>query len=196
MGTRESFETSIEGRITFDAMVFLIKLGEKKLSSYTLNSVCEEYLKERKVFLFFFFSLFSFHGKILKSGMGVKKQEDVPHTQISVLQNGTDADRGKLAKYCFKDSKLPVMLMNKLSMFHTVSELSRVTGIPFSYVMSRGQQVFSPTFSWLFPRKTKQKKTKNTRKYVTTTGSRHNTNYAYHACSWNQVAVHSIWKRR
>ena len=52
-----------------------------KLSSYSLNSVCAEFL-------------------------GMQK-EDVHHSIISELQQGTDEDRRRLAVYCLKDSSVP-----------------------------------------------------------------------------------------
>ena len=60
-----------------------------KLSSYSLNSVCAEFL-------------------------GMQK-EDVHHSIISELQQGTDEDRRRLAVYCIKDSYLVIRLMWKLA---------------------------------------------------------------------------------
>jgi len=49
---------------------------EHKLRSYTLNSVCAEFLGEQK--------------------------EDVHHSVITELQNGTPESRRRLAVYCLK----------------------------------------------------------------------------------------------
>jgi hypothetical protein len=38
-------------------------------------------------------------------------QQDVHHSIISDLQNGTDEDRRRLAVYCIKDALLPMKLM-------------------------------------------------------------------------------------
>ena len=46
VGTRESKEINIEGRVQFD--VFQILQRDYKLSSYTLNSVCAHFLGEQK----------------------------------------------------------------------------------------------------------------------------------------------------
>jgi hypothetical protein len=42
-------------------------------------------------------------------------QEDVHHSIISDLQQGSDEDRRRLAVYCLKDAHLPLLLMDKLS---------------------------------------------------------------------------------
>ena len=86
-----------------------------KLSSYSLNSVCAEFLGQQK--------------------------EDVHHSIISDLQNGTDEDRHRLAVYCLKDALLPQRLMDKLSVFVNYVEMARVTGVPMSFLISRGQQI-------------------------------------------------------
>jgi DNA polymerase delta subunit 1 len=86
-----------------------------KLSSYTLNAVCAEFLGQQK--------------------------EDVHHSIISDLQNGSDEDRHRLAVYCLKDALLPQRLMDKLSVMVNYVEMARVTGVPMSFLISRGQQI-------------------------------------------------------
>ena len=49
--------------------------------------------------------------------------------------------RRRLAVYCIKDAYLPLRLMNKLLCVFNYVEMSRVTGVPFSYLLSRGQQI-------------------------------------------------------
>ena len=56
---------------------------ESQAFSYSLNNVSAEFLGQQK--------------------------EDVHHSIISDLQNGSDADRHRLAVYCLKDS-LPIRL--------------------------------------------------------------------------------------
>ena len=80
-----------------------------------MNSVSAEFLKEQK--------------------------EDVPHTIISTLQDGNETTRRRLAIYCIKDSYLPLKLMEKLMSFYNYTEMARVTGVPFSYLLRRGQQI-------------------------------------------------------
>lgn len=112
-GKRQNVETTIDGRVIFDMLPYMQR--NHKLSSYSLNSVCAEYLGQQK--------------------------EDVHHSIISDLQNGSDEDRHRLAVYCLKDSLLPQRLMDKLSVLVNYIEMARVTGVPVSFLISRGQQI-------------------------------------------------------
>jgi DNA polymerase delta subunit 1 len=112
-GKRNNIDTTVEGRVIFDMLPYMQK--NHKLSSYTLNSVCAEYLGQQK--------------------------EDVHHSIISDLQNGSDEDRHRLAVYCVKDALLPQQLMDKLSVLVNYIEMARVTGVPVSFLISRGQQI-------------------------------------------------------
>ena len=112
-GRRANMETTIEGRVIFDMLPYMQR--NHKLSSYSLNSVCSEFLGQQK--------------------------EDVHHSIISDLQDGTDEDRHRLAVYCLKDAKLPLLLMEKLSVLINYVEMARVTGVPMSFLISRGQQI-------------------------------------------------------
>jgi DNA polymerase delta subunit 1 len=112
-GKRANVETTIDGRVVFDMLPYMQR--NHKLSSYTLNSVCAEFLGQQK--------------------------EDVHHSIISDLQNGSDEDRHRLAVYCLKDALLPQRLMDKLSVLVNYIEMARVTGVPVSFLISRGQQI-------------------------------------------------------
>lgn len=112
-GKRESKETSIDGRVQLDLLQVIQR--DHKLSSYTLNNVSAHFLGEQK--------------------------EDVHHTMIPVLYDGTDSDRARLARYCFKDAYLPQRLLDKLMILYNFVEMSRVTGVPMDYLTSRGQQI-------------------------------------------------------
>lgn len=112
-GRRSNVETTVEGRVIFDMLPYMQR--NHKLSSYTLNSVCSEYLGQQK--------------------------EDVHHSIISDLQNGSDEDRHRLAVYCLKDALLPQKLMDKLSVLVNYVEMARVTGVPVSFLIARGQQI-------------------------------------------------------
>ena len=112
-GKRENIETTVNGRVIFDVLPYMQR--NHKLSSYSLNSVSAEFLGQQK--------------------------EDVHHSMISDLQNGSDADRRRLAVYCLKDSLLPMLLLNKLSIIVNYVEMARVTGVPLSYLLTRGQQI-------------------------------------------------------
>lgn len=103
----------LDGRIIFD--IFQVMQRDYKLRSYSLNSVCAHFLGEQK--------------------------EDVPHNIISDLFDANEETRRRLAVYCLKDAYLPQRLVDKLMCIFNYTEMSRVTGIPFNYILSRGQQV-------------------------------------------------------
>jgi len=73
-GQRDSKETTLDGRLQLDILQLMQR--EYKLRSYTLNSVCAQFLGEQK--------------------------EDVHHSVITELQNGTPESRRRLAVYCLK----------------------------------------------------------------------------------------------
>jgi DNA polymerase delta subunit 1 len=112
-GKRENKATGVDGRVTFDVFQFLQR--EYKLSSYTLNAVSAHFLNEQK--------------------------EDVHHSIITTLQNGTDETRRRLAIYCLKDAYLPLRLLDQLMGLYNYIEMSRVTGVPLDSLLSRGQQI-------------------------------------------------------
>lgn len=112
-GTSENKVVNIDGRMQLDMLQFLRR--EHKLRSYTLNSVSAHFLGEQK--------------------------EDVHYSIITDLQNGTAESRRRLAVYCLKDAYLPMRLMDKLMCLVNYTEMARVTGVPFSYLLSRGQQI-------------------------------------------------------
>ena len=73
-GTHDYKDITIDGRIQFDLLTAITR--DHKLSSYSLNAVSSHFLGEQK--------------------------EDVHHSIISQLQNGTDESRRRLAVYCLK----------------------------------------------------------------------------------------------
>ncbi|KAK1770288.1 putative dna polymerase [Phialemonium atrogriseum] len=113
MGNRDTKVTNTNGRLQLDLLQLVQR--DYQLRSYTLNSVCSHFLGEQK--------------------------EDVHHTMITELFNGTPESRRRLALYCLKDAYLPQRLMDKLSCLENYTEMARVTGVPFNYLLSRGQQV-------------------------------------------------------
>jgi DNA polymerase delta subunit 1 len=113
LGTRETKETHIEGRVQMDMLQII--LTEAKLPSYTLNSVSQHFLNKQK--------------------------EEVHHSMINRLHEKDEFTRRKLATYCLKDAYLALELMNKLLSVYNATELARVTGVPASYIFKRGQQV-------------------------------------------------------
>lgn len=112
-GSRESKEWTIDGRVVFD--MYQVILTNHKLSSYKLNNVATLFLGQQK--------------------------EDVHHSEITKLFKGTSKDRRRLAIYCCKDAELPLKLMeNQMSLVNYV-EMARVTGVPISFLLTRGQGV-------------------------------------------------------
>ncbi|KAG2195815.1 hypothetical protein INT47_010025 [Mucor saturninus] len=112
-GTRENKSVNLEGRLQLDLLTAIQR--DYKLRSYTLNSVSAEFLGEQK--------------------------EDVHHSIITELQNGNEETRRRLAVYCLKDAFLPLRLMDKLMLLFNYTEMARVTGVPFNYILVRGQQI-------------------------------------------------------
>ncbi|CAH9127494.1 unnamed protein product [Cuscuta epithymum] len=113
LGTRESKEITLEGRVQFDLIQAVQR--DYKLSSYSLNSVSAHFLNEQK--------------------------EDVHHSIISDLQNGNSETRRRLAVYCLKDAYLPQRLLDKLMFIYNYVEMARVTGVPISFLLARGQSI-------------------------------------------------------
>ncbi|KAI0124213.1 DNA polymerase delta catalytic subunit [Xylariales sp. AK1849] len=113
MGNRDTKATNTDGRLQLDLLQLIQR--DYQLRSYTLNSVCSQFLGEQK--------------------------EDVHYTMITELFNGTPESRRRLALYCLKDAYLPQRLMDKLSCLANYTEMARVTGVPFNFLLSRGQQV-------------------------------------------------------
>ena len=60
---------------------------------------------------------------------------------ISELQAGSPETRRRLAVYCLKDAYLPQRLLQKLMCIINYAEMARVTGVPLSYLLTRGQQI-------------------------------------------------------
>ncbi len=70
-----------------------------------------------------------------------EQKEDVHHSVITDLQNGNAQTRRRLAVYCLKDAYLPLRLLEKLMCVINYMEMARVTGVPLSYLQTRGQQI-------------------------------------------------------
>jgi DNA polymerase delta subunit 1 len=113
IGNRDTKATNTNGRLQLDLLQLVQR--DHQLRSYTLNSVCAHFLKEQK--------------------------EDVHHTMITELFNGDANSRRRLAVYCLKDAMLPQRLLDKLLCLVNYTEMARVTGVPFNYLLARGQQV-------------------------------------------------------
>ncbi|KAI5806949.1 DNA polymerase family B-domain-containing protein [Geopyxis carbonaria] len=113
MGNRDTKTTNTNGRLQMDMLQVVQR--DYQLRSYTLNSVSAHFLGEQK--------------------------EDVHYSMITELFNGTSESRRRLAVYCLKDAYLPQRLMDKLTCMANYTEMARVTGVPFMYLLARGQQI-------------------------------------------------------
>lgn len=67
--------------------------------------------------------------------------KDVHHSIISDLQKGNADTRRRLAVYCVKDALLPQNLLDKLMYMYNYVEMARVTGVPISFLLGRGQMI-------------------------------------------------------
>jgi len=112
-GKRDSKEIRIGGRVQLDVLIVITR--DFKLRSYTLNFVAQHFLEEQK--------------------------EDVHHSIITDLYNGSNDQRRRLAVYCLKDAYLPQRLLDKLMCIINYIEMARVTGVPMAFLLTRGQQV-------------------------------------------------------
>ncbi len=113
-GKRESFTVNMHGRVHFDLLEW-IRREYKMLRTYTLNAVSQHFLQDTK--------------------------DDVHHSMIPKLFEGTDEERARLARYCMKDSELLHELSTKLLCMPRLVEMARVTGVDFITLLERGQQI-------------------------------------------------------
>ena len=103
----------LAGRVQLD--IYQVIQRDYKLRSYSLNSVSAHFLGQQK--------------------------EDVQYNIIGTLFHGSDNDRKRLAEYCLKDAQLPFLLLDKLMILVNYIEMARVTGVPLSFLLARGQQI-------------------------------------------------------
>ena len=108
-GTIKSTEMVCAGRSCYDGYMHTRLRERLGLRSYGLNNVAEVVLKKNKV--------------------------DVPHWQIAILQNGTDAERARLTYYCMVDAELPMSILQKRMALENGAEQARVTGIDFAELL-------------------------------------------------------------
>lgn len=68
-------------------------------------------------------------------------KDDVSPQDIFEKQNGSDADRALVAKYCVQDCELCLNLMQKLEIIANNIGMSNVCLVPFSFLFLRGQMI-------------------------------------------------------
>ncbi|KAF5289112.1 hypothetical protein FQA39_LY15214 [Lamprigera yunnana] len=112
-GKRNFKTVNFEGRVAYDMLVVMKR--DFKLRSYTLNNVSKEILGEQK--------------------------EDVHYSIITDLQNGDEQTRRRLAVYCIKDADLPLRILDHVKSFTNDIEMARVTGVPITSLLTKGEQV-------------------------------------------------------
>jgi DNA polymerase elongation subunit (family B) len=113
-GTREQTECVMSGRISLD-MCEWVRREYKSLRTYTLNAVATRFLGDQK--------------------------EDIHHSQIARMWNGTPETRSRLAKYCAKDTRLTHRLDEKLLADVRLISMCRVTKCDLNTVIRRGAQI-------------------------------------------------------
>jgi DNA polymerase delta subunit 1 len=111
-GTKINYIMSMPGRISFDLYVWMQR--EKKFPKYSLNFVAEKILGDKK--------------------------EDVPYYLINSLYRENSTTRARVNKYCVKDTKLPMNIIEKLLIYVNNVEMCRCVGVPFKWLQDNGQQ--------------------------------------------------------
>lgn len=101
------------GRVLID--IFKVVHRDHNLDSYKLDNVAEHFLGLRK--------------------------NDVSPRQIFQLQDGSAADRKKIAEYCIQDCELCNKLMIRLEIIANNMGMSNVCLVPLSYIFMRGQGI-------------------------------------------------------
>jgi len=68
-------------------------------------------------------------------------KDDVGPQEIFKLANGTDNDRAKIAKYCLKDCKNTLDVLEKIDVITFYVEMAALCNVPKSYLVNRGQGI-------------------------------------------------------
>lgn len=114
-GTRSDFEVVIEGRFTVD--LYKVIQDAMKLRSFTLGNVAKDVLGDSKV--------------------------EMDYQLIPVYQAGTPEQRAHLCYYCWYDADLCRKIMQARRIILNNAETARFAGVPFKFVVTKGQQVLS-----------------------------------------------------
>ena len=113
-GDNEYNMVSSEGRMQIDLLELYKR--EHKLVSYSLNSVSEHFLGDKKV--------------------------DMPIPEMfQRYRDGTAEDMRAIGEYCVKDTELPLKLMQKLNDVPNLMEMAKATYVPMNFLIERGQQI-------------------------------------------------------
>lgn len=112
-GTNEYFMIESFGRTQIDLLELLKR--DYKLEKYSLNAVSQHFLKDEKV--------------------------DLDAKTMFTKFEGNSADRKEIGIYCVKDTILPLDLIRKLNKIPNLIEMAKVTYVPLSYLLEKGQQI-------------------------------------------------------
>ena len=99
----------------FQLDLLVIMQREHKLVSYSLNAVSEHFLNDKKV--------------------------DMPYGIMFEKFTQGPAERAEIGIYCIKDTELPQLLVNKLTIIPNMIEMAKATWVPLNYLTERGQQI-------------------------------------------------------
>jgi DNA polymerase elongation subunit (family B) len=114
-GFSEYYRFYIPGRLNYDLLVHY-RRGLKKYSSYKLNDISNEVLKESK--------------------------HDVSAKDIfKSYEKGDPNELNKIGLYCLQDCELLQKLVDKQKILLSIIQLANVTYVPISYLLTRGQSI-------------------------------------------------------
>jgi len=68
-------------------------------------------------------------------------KDDVTPKDIFRMTNGSDEDRGIIAKYCLQDCNLVHYLMNKVDVLTGFVEMAKICSVPINFLVLRGQGI-------------------------------------------------------
>ena len=68
-------------------------------------------------------------------------KDDVGPQEIFKLTNGSDLDRGIIAKYCLKDCKNTLDVLEKIDVITFYAEMASLCTVPMNYLVNRGQGI-------------------------------------------------------
>lgn len=115
MGKQRRVKVTIPGRAVLDMLMAIRNNQSYRLEKYTLDAVSSYFLGDHK--------------------------KDVHFTQITPMWLKDSASRKELGEYCLHDAKLPIDLMLKLDALTQTIEMARAVGVPFDFVLQRGQMI-------------------------------------------------------
>jgi DNA polymerase elongation subunit (family B) len=114
-GDSEFNRIYIPGRLNYDLLIHY-KRGMKKYSSYKLDNIASEILKEKK--------------------------NDVSAKEIFDYYQGGDPEKIKeVALYCIQDTTLLQKLVDKQLILTNIMQLANVTFVPIGFLTTRGQTI-------------------------------------------------------